>query len=126
MRWLIRKGRYQEAKNQIDKIASVNQKDIPAETIDQVIENCKMDEKSKSTGKNLSIFNIFTQKHLLKISLIVFFLWFVNSGTYYGLALHASNLGGNPYLNFMISAAVEIPAFVIKLITLNNPKIGRR
>jgi OCT family organic cation transporter-like MFS transporter 4/5 len=30
--------------------------------------------------------------------LIVFYNWFVNSGTYYGLSLSASDLGGNPYL----------------------------
>ena len=126
MRWLIQKGRYHEAKTQIHKMAKVNHKEIPEETIDQVIEQCKLDEKSKSMGKHLSIFNIFTRKHLLKNSLIVFFLWFVNSGTYYGLSLGASNLGGNPYLNFMISAAVEIPAYLINLMTLNNPRIGRR
>ena len=58
--------------------------------------------------------------------MIVFYLWFVNSGTYYGLSLVASNLGGNPYLNFLISAAVEIPAYAINLIFLDNPKVGRR
>ena len=79
-------------------MAKINHKEIPEETIDQVIEKCKLDEKSKSMGKHLSIFNIFTKKHLLKNSLIVFFLWFVNSGTYYGLSLGASNLGGNQEL----------------------------
>ena len=52
--------------------------------------------------------------------MIVFYLWFVNSGTYYGLSLVASNLGGNPYLNFLISAAVEIPAYAINLIFLTK------
>ncbi len=35
-----------------------------------------------------------------------------------------SDLGGNPYLNFMISAAVEIPAYAIILMILN--KFGRK
>merc|ERR1711923_443659 len=59
-------------------------------------------------------------------SLTLFFNWFVCSGTYYGLSLSASNLGGNPYINFLIYAAVEIPAYAFNLVVLNNPRVGRR
>ena len=50
----------------------------------------------------------------------------VNSGTYYGLSLSASNLGGNPYYNYLISAAVEIPAYAFNLLVLDRPWMGRR
>ena len=59
-------------------------------------------------------------------ALNIFFSWFVNSGTYYGLSLGASDLGGNPYINFMLAAAVEIPAYLINLYLLNKPRFGRR
>ena len=124
VRWLIRKGKYDQAKIQIEKIANENKTELPEAMMDQMIEQCKLDDQDKKG--TISIFNIFTRKNLLKNSLIIFFLWFVNSGTYYGLSLGASNLGGNPYLNFMISAAVEIPAYAINLMFLNNPKVGRR
>jgi OCT family organic cation transporter-like MFS transporter 4/5 len=32
----------------------------------------------------------------------MYFSWMVNSGTYYGLSLSASNLGGNPFYNYLI------------------------
>jgi OCT family organic cation transporter-like MFS transporter 4/5 len=41
---------------------------------------------------------LFRYPNLRRNSLIVFYNWFVNSGTYYGLSLSASDLGGNPYL----------------------------
>ena len=35
------------------------------------------------------------------------------SFVYYGLSLNSSALGGNPYINFAISGAIEIPAYLI-------------
>ncbi|MPC31771.1 Organic cation transporter protein [Portunus trituberculatus] len=48
----------------------------------------------------------------------------VNSGVYYGLSLSTSNLGGNPYLNFVISGAVELPGLALATILLD--RVGRR
>jgi len=46
----------------------------------------------------------------------------------YGLSIHFNlcllELGGNPYVNFVISAAVEIPAYIIVLLILN--RFGRK
>ena len=43
---------------------------------------------------------------------------------YYGLSLNTSNLGGNDYLNFLVSGAVEMPAYALGHICLLY--IGRR
>ncbi len=56
-------------------------------------------------------------------SLILFFNWMVNSGTYYGLSLGVTGdllHGGNPYLKFFLSALVEIPAYLINLAILDR------
>lgn len=45
---------------------------------------------------------------------------FVNSATYYGLSWNTGNLGGNEYINFLISGLVEIPAYTFLLLTLNR------
>ncbi len=70
--------------------------------------------------RGTSILDLFATPNLRAKSLNLFFSWFVNSGTYYGLSLSASNLGGNPYFNFFLSAAVEIPAYLINLALLNQ------
>jgi len=43
---------------------------------------------------------------------------------YYGLSWNTNNLGANVLLNFLISGAVEIPAYIFLLLTLN--RWGRR
>jgi len=43
---------------------------------------------------------------------------------YYGVTMHAGNLGGNFYLNFFILAAVEFPAKFATMFLLD--KIGRK
>ncbi|KAK3931402.1 Organic cation transporter protein [Frankliniella fusca] len=45
---------------------------------------------------------------------------FVNSATYYGLSWNTSNLGGNDFLNFLISGVVEIPGYIMLLLLLNR------
>lgn len=37
---------------------------------------------------------------------------------YYGLVLGTGDLGGSPYTNFLISAAVEVPAYIVCLLVL--------
>lgn len=38
--------------------------------------------------------------------------------SYYALILNTTNLHGNPYLNFFLSAVVEVPAFIIAMLLL--------
>jgi hypothetical protein len=44
----------------------------------------------------------FRHRHLCRNSLVMFYNWFVISGSYYGLSLSVSDLGGNPYINFLV------------------------
>lgn len=45
---------------------------------------------------------------------------FVNSLVFYGLSLSATRIGGNDYINFFISGAVEVPANLACLVTLER------
>ena len=124
VRWQISEGKYEEAKQQIFKVAKANNIEISEERVGEMIENYK-NEKTGPEEK-ASIVDLFRHKRLCLRTLNLCFNWMVNSGTYYGLALSASNLGGNPYYNYLISAAVEIPAYAFNLWVLNNPRVGRR
>lgn len=44
---------------------------------------------------------------------------------YYGLSLSTSDLGGNVYISFFISGAVEIPAYLLCIPAIESP-LGRR
>ena len=60
----------------------------------------------------------------LKAIIILFDLRFVNAFVYYGLSLNTNNLGGNPFINFLLAGAVEFPAYAISIYALK--KYGRR
>lgn len=48
---------------------------------------------------------------------------FANGIGYYGLSLNTSNLGGDPFVNFFIAGAVEIPAYLLIVVLFR--RIGR-
>ncbi|XP_050712760.1 organic cation transporter protein-like isoform X3 [Eriocheir sinensis] len=117
-RWLITKGRNEEAAIILKKAAKINKQEVSQDLLDKATDAPKED---KAKGNFLDLFRL---PRMCCITLNIFFNWFVNSGVYYGLSLSTGNLGGNPYLNFMISGAVEVPALAIATLLLN--RIGRR
>ncbi|XP_017772552.1 PREDICTED: organic cation transporter protein-like [Nicrophorus vespilloides] len=118
-RWLISKDRVVEAKVLIQRAAKENKVTITNDQLDNLL---RSDVKPVDPNeKRATILDIFRHPNLRKRSLIIFFDWFANSITYYGLSWNTSNLGGgNDFINFVISGAVEIPAYTFLLFTLNR------
>lgn len=116
IRWLLTKRRFDEAKVLLKEVARVNGTTFPED-----FEQFQLEPTVKQETNPLSLFKY---PNLRKKSLILFLGWFVNSGVYYGLALNTSNLGGNDYVNFVIAALTEFPAYTFCILALN--KLGRR
>jgi len=126
-RWLLSKGRNDEAFVIIEKAAKANKVEIPSEIYEQLIEEASEKKKKDELAASVptaSVFDLLRYPNLRRKTLLIFFDWFVNSGVYYGLSWNTNNLGGNQLLNFVISGAVEIPAYILLLFTLN--RYGRR
>lgn len=117
-RWLLSKKRTEEAVRLIRKAAKVNNVQVPEELLNSLSESEVKD--AGKTVKQASVFDLFRHPNLRMKSLLIFFNWFVNSGTYYGLSWNTNNLGGNDLLNFVISGAVELPAYTFLIFTLNR------
>ncbi|KAM0730118.1 Organic cation transporter protein [Formica fusca] len=117
-RWLLTKGRLQEAKDLLQRASLENGVEMPSEALDTLLNNNS--EDSMPDTKKPSLFDLFRYPNLRRKSIVLFFNWLVNSGTYYGLSWHASNLGGNDYVNFVISGIVEVPAYTFLIFTLNR------
>lgn len=122
-RWLLSKNRKDEAVRIIETAAKENNVTIPQAVYDNLIDESSAAVK-KRTENDPSVIDLFRYPNLRKKTLLIFFDWFVNSGTYYALSWNTSNLGGNDILNFVISGAVEIPGYLFLLLTLN--RWGRR
>lgn len=126
-RWLLSKGRKDEAFVIIEKAARVNRVKIPSEIYAQLVdeaEEIKRKNALAAAQPAASVFDLLRYPNLRRKTLLIFFDWFVNSGVYYGLSWNTNNLGGNQLVNFVISGAVEIPGYVLLLFTLN--RFGRR
>lgn len=90
VRWLLARGRRDEAKSILKNVALENKVTIS----DQIYERLSTEDPEAET-KSTSIFEIFKYPRLGLRAVNIFFSWFVNSGVYYGLSLNTSNLGGN-------------------------------
>ncbi|CAH1798690.1 unnamed protein product [Owenia fusiformis] len=113
-RWLYVMGKKEKGDSVVHKMAKWNKVTLPDPLKVEV-----QDKKSQAT-----VIDLLRTPNMRLKSLIQFFLWFVTSMVYYGLSLNSSNLGGDPYINFLISAGVEIPAYALFHFLL--VKIGRR
>ncbi|KAL1517617.1 hypothetical protein ABEB36_001356 [Hypothenemus hampei] len=120
VRWLLSKHKLKEAKDIIQKCAKTNGVTISDARLDELLKDNEEDKKKDVSEVTASVIDLFKHSNLRKRSLIIFFDWCANNITYYGLSWNTNNLGGNPYLNFVISGAVETPANIFTLMTLNR------
>ncbi|XP_061193497.1 organic cation transporter protein-like isoform X1 [Saccostrea echinata] len=114
-RWLINRGKYEEAKVIIRKIAKRNK----VQVTDKQLDSLECDETA--TGQ---LWHLFTSRVLFVRTIIIFLNWCVVSMVYYGLSLNSGNLAGDFYLNFFLTGLVEFPAYTLCLMLLD--RIGRK
>ncbi|XP_059674761.1 solute carrier family 22 member 13-like [Gavia stellata] len=101
-RWLVTKGRLEEAKKVLQKAASINKRTIPPGLLQQL--------KPETQTKSGSTLDLFRKKHLRKVTLIMSCTWFADSLVYYGLSLSVTSFGLDIYLTQLAFGAVELPA----------------
>ncbi|XP_071963436.1 organic cation transporter protein-like [Antedon mediterranea] len=107
-RWLISQNRFDEAEKIMQKWAKVNKVDLPKDILDEEKELVE-----KQNDVTYSIFDLFRTSNMRKKTININYNWMVNSLVYYGLSLGTASLGGRDYLAFVLSGAVEVPAFII-------------
>lgn len=104
---------------QIKKIAQSNNVDLTKEILEKFVKSEASNRKSsENDGRKASALDVFREPHLRTKAILIFFNFFVISGTYYGLSWSSGELSGDPKVNHIISGAVEIPAYIILLLTL--------
>jgi len=129
VRWLLSKGHKERAIKVIKKAAKFNRVEITTESLMVLLDegdSCKQEQKREleQPTETPSVWDLLRYPNLRRKTLVIFFDWLVCTGVYYGLSWSTNNLGGNVLLNYVISGAVEIPAYCLLLLTLN--RWGRR
>nr|XP_058973447.1 organic cation transporter protein-like [Pocillopora verrucosa] len=115
-RWLLAHNRPKEARENLQKVADFNRKQMPEGDLEQ--------PDAKLTQRQGDVRDLFSSMAMTKRTLILWFAWMVISLVYYAVSFSAGDYGGNRYLVFFLTSLIEIPSnwTCIKL----NHRIGRK
>ncbi|XP_068609638.1 solute carrier family 22 member 2-like [Brachionichthys hirsutus] len=115
-RWLISQNKKAKAVGIIKAMAKENKFPIP-----KSIEYLTDDESESSTA---SFMDLIRTPKMRKYTFILSFNWFTSAIVYQGLIMRVGILGGNIYIDFLLTILVEFPAAFLILATIE--RIGRR
>lgn len=126
-RWLLSKGRFEEASKILETLARVNGKEIPS-SFKQQLKQHTLYKRSKSEEnlmrRNPGLRDLCRTPNMRLKTVLITFSWFVNEMVYVGLSYYGPSLGSNQYLSFFLSSAVEIPSYIACWFIMD--KWGRR
>ena len=116
VRWLNQKGRQNEAETILKRVARMNKKKLPPFLALQFQE---------SEGTNtVSYLDLFKKCGIAQLVVLQGFMWFHVGMTYYTINWEFADIGGDMYINSILSFVVELPGNFITLYTLQ--KFGRK
>ncbi|XP_048457028.1 solute carrier family 22 member 2-like [Rhincodon typus] len=117
-RWMLSQKKDEEAMKILQQVAKRN-----GHTLSMKAEATTMEKNDEKVNRP-SIVQLVRTPQMRKHTLILMVNWFTSALVYQGLVMRLGTLGGNIYLDFFISGAVEIPASVIIILVIE--RIGRR
>ncbi|CAL1284200.1 unnamed protein product [Larinioides sclopetarius] len=106
-RWLLTHRKFDELERVLLLAAKKNGKDMKQARV-EISDFISYHSQKDHTEKVATIMNLLNSK-MIKHTINIFFCWFINSYIYYALSWNTNDLAGDPYLNFFISGAVELP-----------------
>ncbi|XP_032516723.2 organic cation transporter protein-like isoform X2 [Danaus plexippus] len=128
IRWLLSKGRREEAFKIVTKAAKMNNVTLSDETIRQFTVEEKQTKGVKTEANEEETQGLWLQ--VIKSPIIMTRLaicswwWITCTFVFYGLAINSVSLAGDKYTNYMLVSSVEIIAVVTNALVLD--RIGRK
>ncbi|XP_062428303.1 solute carrier family 22 member 3 isoform X2 [Rhea pennata] len=115
-RWLLTRKKGERALKIMHNIAKHNGKYLSPHYSEITVSNEEV--------SNPSFLDLVRTPQMRRNTLILMYAWFTSALIYQGLVMRLGIVGGNLYLDFFISGAVELPAALLILVTID--RIGRR
>ncbi|KAK7929548.1 hypothetical protein WMY93_005943 [Mugilogobius chulae] len=109
-RWLLSQGHKEDAEKIILSIALENQVEAPANIFCQD----KLDKNfsAEKSVNSASFFDLLRTRNVRHITALLWICWLCVHLSYYGLSFITSGLYGNPFLNYFLASAIELPAYL--------------
>uniref|UniRef100_A0A3Q0QV67 Solute carrier family 22 member 3 n=2 Tax=Heroini TaxID=318529 RepID=A0A3Q0QV67_AMPCI len=115
-RWLLSQNKKSKAVKITEDMAKENKR-----TLSKNLETLTDDNTDSTTA---SFMDLIRTPKMRKHTFILSYNWFTSAVVYQGLIMRLGILGGNVYIDFLISGLVEFPAAFLILFTIE--RIGRR
>ncbi|XP_036407594.1 solute carrier family 22 member 4-like isoform X2 [Megalops cyprinoides] len=110
-RWLLAQGRIKEAEAIVQAAAKKNGV-TPPQVIFSGLDSAKlMHSDTHNTNTSYSYLDLIRTSKMRNITILNVILWFMVTISYFGLSLNTPNMNGDPYLNCLLSALMEVAAY---------------
>lgn len=119
-RWLLSKGRVDDAINKVKTIARVNKKEVPVKLIEQF----KLSVQKNKTNDTGNLIDLMKRPKLRLITLLACLEFFSCTIVYDSLVRTIDQLGFDFFVSFTVISATEFPSLLILSLTMDF--IGRR
>nr|XP_022288070.1 organic cation transporter protein-like [Crassostrea virginica] len=116
-RWLVVRGKTAKAEKILRGIAIKNNRHCPERILTE-------DHNEACSKKGVSLSAICSSQIFLFRSFVICLNWLVVACVFSGLSLNVSNLGGDVYLNFLLTSIAEIIGFLLCMPLLD--RVGRK
>lgn len=116
-RWLLTKGRKNEAAAIIRKMAKTNKIKVDEKTLDGLVRDTDGDN---DLGFKSVLKSTFTSITLFRRFIVCVIWWITSTFVNYGLTIASVTLQGNRYLNFAIVSVVDLPGYFMVMYILMN------
>ena len=124
-RWLLAKGKLEEAKSVVRRIAKENNRSEPSEElyvdVIETLENKKAAKEEKVPG----VKDLFANPVIRQRTMVMMWQLFSVSSAYYGISFALTRFSGSsPYLNFALGILTKLPGKAISYFCVDA--VGRR